>query len=128
MFKNIDPTVIKETRFIAAVVLILSALMQAVFLVLGKWDYTVLLGNLLGAALAVGNFFLMGLTVQKCLTLEPDEAKKRMKLSQQGRLLGLLVFCMIGAALPCFHTVAVLVPQFFPRIGVTIRGLTLKDK
>lgn len=128
LFKNVDPTVIKETRFIALVVLILSALMQAVFLILGKWDVSVLLGNLYGAALAVGNFFLMGLTVQKCLTLEPDEAKKRMKLSQQGRLLMLLVFCMIGAALPWFNTVALLVPQFFPRVGVTIRGLTLKDK
>ena len=128
MLKKVDPTVLKETRFIALVVLILSALMQAVFLILGKWDYTVLLGNVYGAVLAVGNFFLMGLTVQKCLTLEPDEAKKRMKLSQQGRLMGLLVFCMIGAALSCFNTVVLLVPQFFPRIGVTIRGLTMKGE
>ena len=128
MFKKVDPTVMKETRFIALIVLILSALMQAVFLVIGKWDYTVLLGNLYGAAVAVGNFFLMGLSVQHCLTLEPDDAKKKMKLSQQGRLLMLLVMCMIGAALPCFDTIALLIPQFFPRIGVTIRGLTIKDK
>ena len=127
LFKKVDPTVKKETRFIAIVVLLLLVLMEAVFLVIGQWDVTVLLGGVYGAAVAVGNFFLMGLTVQKCLTLEPDEAKKRMKLSQQGRLLMLLVLCMIGAALPCFHTVAVLVPQFFPRIGVTIRGLTMKD-
>lgn len=128
MFKKIDPTVLKETRFIALAVLILSALMQAVFLIIGKWDYTVLLGNLYGAVVAVGNFFLMGLTVQHCLTLEPDDAKKKMKLSQQGRLLMLLVLCMIGAALSCFNTIALLVPQFFPRIGVTVRGLTLKDQ
>lgn len=128
MFKNVDPTVKKETHYIALAVFILSVLMQAVFLIIGQWNYTVLLGNLYGAALAVGNFFLMGLTVQKCLTLEPDEAKKKMKLSQQGRLLMLLVLCMIGAALPCFHTVALLIPQFFPRIGVTVRGLTLKDQ
>lgn len=128
MCKNVDPTVKKETHYIALAVFILSVLMQAVFLIIGQWNYTVLLGNLYGAALAVGNFFLMGLTVQKCLTLEPDEAKKKMKLSQQGRLLMLLVLCMIGAALPCFHTVALLIPQFFPRIGVTVRGLTLKDQ
>lgn len=128
MFKKVDPTVLKETRYIAMTVLILSALMQAVFLIIGRWDYTVLLGNLYAAVLAVGNFFLMGLTVQHCLTMEPDDAKKRMKLSQQGRLMLLLVFCMIGAALPCFHTVALLVPQFFPRIGVTVRGLTMKGE
>ena len=128
MFKKVDPTVKTETRFIALVVLILLILMEAVFLIIGQWDITVLLGGLYGAAIAVGNFFLMGLTVQKCLTLEPDEAKKRMKLSQQGRLMLMLVLCMIGAALPCFNTMALLVPQFFPRIGVTIRGLTMKDK
>lgn len=125
---KVDPTVRKETLFIAWVVLILSILMQSVFLILGKWDYTVLLGNLLGAALAVGNFFLMGLTVQKCLGMEPEDAKKRMKFSQQMRYLMMVIVCVIGAALPWFNTVAVLVPQFFPRIGVTIRGLTLREK
>ena len=118
----------KETRFIAVIVLLGSLLMQAVFLIIGKWDYTVLLGNLLGAALAVGNFFLMGLTVQKSMDLEPAEAKKKMKLSQQGRLLMMLVVCVIGAALPWFHTIALLIPQFFPRVGVTIRGLTMKNE
>lgn len=128
LFKKVDPVVLKETRYIAVAVLILSALMQAVFLILGAWDAGVLLGNLYGAVIAVGNFFLMGLTVQKCLTLEPDDAKKRMKLSQQGRLLMMLVVCMIGAAVPFCNTIAVLVPQLFPRIGVTVRGLTIKDQ
>ncbi len=128
MFKNVDKVVLKETRFIAIFVLLGSLLMQAVYLVIGQWDYTVLLGNLLGAAVAVGNFFLMGLTVQKCLTMSPDDAKKRMKLSQQGRLLMMLVICMIGAAVPCCNTIAVLIPLLFPRVGVTVRGLTLKDK
>ena len=128
LLKKVDPVVMKETRYIAITVLILSALMQAVFLIIGQWNYTVLLGNLYGAVIAVGNFFLMGLTVQKCLTMEPDDAKKQMKLSQQGRLLMLLVFCMIGAALPWLNTIALLVPQFFPRIGVTVRGLTMKGE
>ena len=47
--QKIDPTVQKETKYIAAVVIVLSAAMEAVFLVLGKWNYTVLLGNALGA-------------------------------------------------------------------------------
>ena len=128
MFKNVDKVVLKETRFIAIFVLLGSLLMQAVYLVIGQWDYTVLLGNLLGAAVAVGNFFLMGLTVQKCLTMSPDDAKKRMKLSQQGRLLMMLVVCMIGAAVLFCNTIAVLIPLLFPRVGVTVRGLTLKDK
>ena len=66
--------------------------------------------------------------VKKCLGMEPEDAKKRMKFSQQMRYLMMVIVCVIGAALPCFNTVAVLVPQFFPRIGVTIRGLTLREK
>lgn len=128
MFKNIDPVVRKETRFIAIIVLILSALMQAVFLIIGQWDYTVLLGNLYGAALAVLNFFLMGMTIAKVVMLEPDKAKKKIQLSQQLRLLMLLVGCVIGAVLPFMHTIALLVPHFFPRIGVTIRGMLLKGE
>ena len=118
----------KETRFIALIVLILSVLMQAVFLIIGRWDYTVLLGNLLGASVAVLNFFLMGLTVQKCIGLAEKDAKKKLQFSQQMRLLMMLVFCIIGGALACFNTIAVLLPLLFPRIGVSIRGLTLKDQ
>ena len=128
MFRNVDPVVRKETRFIAAVVLILSALMQAVFLILGKWNYTVLLGNLLGAALAVGNFFFMALTVQTVVGLPEADMKKKVQRSQQLRLAVMLGVCVIGAAAPCFHTITVLIPQLFPRIGVSIRGLTLKEK
>lgn len=128
MFKNVDPTVKKETQFIGMIVLILSALEQAVFLIIGQWDYTVLLGNLYGAAIAVGNFFFMAMSVAKALELAPDEAKKKMKLSQQSRMLILLVLCVLGGVAPFLHTIALLVPQFFPRIAVSIRGMTMKKE
>ena len=67
LFGNVESAVKKETQFIALVVLICSVVMQAVYLVIGQWNYRVLLGNLLGAALATGNFFLMGLAIQKAL-------------------------------------------------------------
>lgn len=125
---RIDPTVIKETQFIAGIELAFSAVMQIVYLLLGKWNVTVLLGNLLGGTLAVGNFFLMGLTVAKSIGLTEKEAKKKLQSSQQLRLMMMLVVLVIGGALSCFDTIAVLIPQLFPRIGVSIRGLTLKDK
>ena len=65
--KQIDPTVRRETKYILLWVLVLSALLQAVFLVLGQWDIKVLLGNALSGAAVVLNFFFMGLTVQKAL-------------------------------------------------------------
>lgn len=128
MGNRIDPTVVKETRFIAGIELTLSAVMQIVYLALGAWNITVLLGNLLGGTLAVGNFFLMGLTVAKSIGLSEKDAKKKLQSSQQLRLLMMLVVLVIGGALSCFDTIAMLIPQVFPRIGVTIRGLALKKQ
>jgi len=125
LFRNVEPAVKKETRFIALVVLICSAVMQAVYLVIGQWNYRVLLGNLLGAALAVGNFFLMGLAIQKALGKSQEDAAQQMKLSQRLRLLLLGVVVVIGAVLPCFDLIAILLPLLFPRIGVNIRGIML---
>ena len=128
LLNKVDPTVRKETGFIAGVVLVGSLAMEAVYLLLGAWTLPVLLGNLLGAALAVGNFLLMGLTIQKALGKSEEDAKKLMKLSQQLRMLMLLVGCVLGSALACFDLVATLIPLLFPRIAVMIRGLTGKDK
>ena len=73
---KVDKTVKKETLYIAALSGVLSLLMQAVFLVIGQWHFSVFLGNLWGYAAAVGNFFLMGLTVQKAVLKDEEEAKK----------------------------------------------------
>lgn len=57
---GLDPAVKKETLYTAVWVLVLSLLMQAVFLVIGQWSPAVLLGNLGGALIAVGSYFLLG--------------------------------------------------------------------
>lgn len=118
---KIDPAVKKETLYIAVWVLIFSALMQAVFLAIGYWDYTVLCGNALGGFAAVLNFFLMGLGVQKAVTQEEKAARATIRLSQTGRLMMLLVFAVVGLVVPVFHTVAVIVPLLFPRVAIALR-------
>lgn len=119
--KRIDETVLKETQYIAVWVGLFSVLMQAVFLMLGKWDYTVLLGNLLSGTAAVLNFFLLGITVQNVLEKEDADRKNAMKVSQIYRFLFLVIVVAIGAGLPCFHIWAVMIPLFFPRIAISFR-------
>ena len=119
--KKIDVTVIKETKYILAWVLVMSVLMQAVFLVLRRWDYTVLLGNALSACAAVLNFLLMGITVQNALGKDEKDAKSSIKVSLLYRFLFLILVAVIGVALPCFNTWAVLIPLFFPRIAIAAR-------
>jgi len=126
--KKIDATVLHETRFVAIWVTLLSAAMEAVFLVIGEWDYTVLLGNLLSGVAVILNFLLMGITVQNAVEKEEKDAKATMKASQSLRLLFLMVIAVLGATLPCFNLWAVLIPFIFPRIAVGVRLLLDKNK
>lgn len=125
--KNIDQAVRKETGYIAFSAIILSALMESVFLIIGKWDYTVLLGNVLSVAAAVLNFFLMGITVQKVTQMEEKTAQNRIKASQAFRMLFLFIIAAIGAWVSCFHIAAVLIPLFFPRIAIGVQPLLQKN-
>ena len=125
--KKIDPIVRKETFYILYLTTILSVLMQSIFLIIGKWDYTVLLGNLLGIAAATGNFLLMGLAVQKALEKTPEEAKTVMKFSQMGRMLMLFGVALVGYLVPVFHVIAVILPFLFPRVAIALRPLFKKD-
>ena len=124
---KIDSVVIKETLYIGAWVLIFSAIMEAVFLAIGKWDYTVLLGNLLGIVAAVGNFLLMGLTVQSALDKEAKDAKNFMKLSQTMRVLLLFVIAVVAYVVPVFNVLAAVIPYLFPRFAIAFRPLIKKD-
>lgn len=121
---NLDPAVKKETGYISFWVIVLSVLMQAVFLIIGKWDLSVLFGNLGGAAAAIGSFFLLAVTVSKAVASgKPEDAAKRVKASAGLRLIGMGGICalMIGV----FHTnvYATVIPLLFPRIGLLFRPL-----
>ncbi len=125
--KKLDTAVKKETKYISLWVLVLSALMQAVFLVIGKWDYTVLLGNALSGIAVVLNFFLMCLSIQNALEKDEKDAKSTMKLSQSYRFLFLIIVLVVGAAAPCFNIWAVVIPMLFPRIAIAFRSVCNKS-
>ncbi|MBR2925725.1 MAG: hypothetical protein IKC28_11935 [Clostridia bacterium] len=115
---QIDPAVKKETRYILGFSILLSAVMELVFYLCGHMDYTVPLGNLLGVCIAVLNFFLMGLTIQNSIGLDEKAASEKLKLSQKLRMLMVIALAGAGVGLPCFHSLAVVIPLFFPRIAI----------
>ena len=121
--KAIDKTVRQETGYIALCELLLSVLLQAVFLVIGQWNYTVLLGNLLSGGVAVLNFFQMGVTIQEATDREEKNARMLMRMSQSLRMVALFAAAALGVLLSCFNTVTALVPLFFPRLAVAFRPL-----
>ncbi len=117
---KIDDTVRRETVYIAVWVLILSVIMQAVFLVVGQWKIGVLLSNVLSATAAIANFLIMGITIQKAVDKEQKDAAQMMKFSQSARLFMQFAFAAVGVLL--FKSIiASIVPLFFPRIAIAFR-------
>lgn len=126
--KKSENAAIKETLYVALFVFIISVLMEAVFLILGKWDMTVLYGNIVGYVSAVGNFFLMALTVQKAVEKEEKKAKSMMQISQSLRLMGILVIIAVFASLDIVNIISLCLPLLFPRVAVMIRQQQLNKE
>ena len=130
-FADIQPAVRKETRHVAIGTGICVVLMWVVFAILHAvtpeqipFDYTVILGGLGGGIIAVLNFFLMGLTVQKVVSLEDEgQARNKMKASYSQRMLLQLLWGIAAIAAPCFQFAAGLLPLLFPNIVIKTMGI-----
>ena len=117
---KMEPAVRRQCVYILAVTVILSALMQAVFLVSGFWDYTVLLGNLWGLAVANLNFYLLAVAVTRAVEREEKEARQLLQASHSKRLFLQFLLALIGALIPVFHILAVVIPLLFPRVALAL--------
>ncbi len=130
---KIDKTVKKETAIIAGGSAVCSVLMNLIFFLTARftdvceYDYTVIAGSVLGWAIAVLNFLLMGITIQNAVALEDEQmAKKKIQLSYMLRTVLLVAAMAAGVLLPCFHWLPVLVSVIFPRIVIFFRSIVLK--
>ena len=116
--------VLKETALIAIGELICVALMCGVFTLLGKFDFSVVLGGLVGCLVATGNFFALAvvatLAADKAEAGDPVSGQKLMKSSYPIRLLvmaGVLILC---AKSGFFNVIALALPLLFVRPTLTI--------
>ena len=131
VFDSVQPAVKKETKRVVGMTGIGLILMWILFAVLHfampdkvPLDYTVFLGGIGGGAVAILNFFLMGLAVQKAASAS-DEGTARMKLkaSYSQRFLMHILWVILAIVAPCFHFVAGIAPLLFPGTGIKIMGI-----
>ena len=127
----------KELRHIVIYVLIGVCFMLLVFFILNliftdlpdlfRFDYTAVLGAVGGGAVAILNFFLMGLTVQKVASdTNKERAQNRMKLSYTYRYLMQIAWIVIAILVSCFNYLTAIVPLLFPTLGIKIAGVIFK--
>ena len=88
------------------------------------FDYTVILGGIGGGVIAVLNFFLMGLAVQKAASAT-DEGTARMKLkaSYSQRFMMMILWVIVAIVAPCFQFVAGIAPLLFQGTGLKFVGI-----
>lgn len=131
LLENVQPAVKKETKRVMMITGAGLILMWILFAILHftmpdkvPFDYTVILGGIGGGVIAVLNFFLMGLAVQKAASAT-DEGTARMKLkaSYSQRFMMMILWVIVAIVAPCFQFVAGIAPLLFPGTGIKIVGI-----
>ena len=131
LLENVQPAVKKETKRVVMITGAGLILMWILFAILHDtmpdkvpFDYTVILGGIGGGMIAVLNFFLMGLAVQKAASAT-DEGTARMKLkaSYSQRFMMMILWVIAAIVAPCFQFVAGIAPLLFPGTGLKFVGI-----
>ena len=101
------------TAFCTAIMWVLFAALHLVGWV--KFDYTVVLGSLVGAAVAIGNFAGICFVVQKIID-EPDEKRRKatLRLSYNSRMLLQALWVVVAVAAPASSPLPVCCRCFSP--------------
>lgn len=116
--------VYRETGIIALGEGICLVLMFIVFALLGQWHVSVLLGGIVGAVLAVANFFALALSAtvaaDKAVQQDVKGGKSLMKGSYFLRLA--LIFIILFACVKSgmCNVIASVIPLFMVRIIITV--------
>ena len=109
--------ILRETALLGVGELVCGAAMVGVFAMLGNFDYTVILGGVIGALIAVGNFFFMAIAsnaaADKAAEDDVKTGKSMIKVSYGMRLLIIGVLLFVFAKSGHCNLLALVCPLFF---------------
>lgn len=120
---RLPPDLKKEVLHISIGVLIGLTITVGVFALLGRFEWRVLFGALLGGACAIGNFYYLARSVQRSLD-NADRARHIMQSSYSLRLLidvAALVVAFVFDEI--FHWLPVVIGLLLPRLTIFVMQL-----
>ena len=116
--------VLRETGMLAVGEAICTALMVGVFALAGYYNTSVLIGGIVGAVMAVGNFFLMAVAADaaadKAVNGDVKGGKELGKASFRMRLLVMAGLLFLFAKSGICNLIAMIVPLVLTRIIITV--------
>lgn len=109
--------IIRETALLGVGELVCVAAMAGIFAMLDKLDYTVILGGVIGALIALGNFFFMAIAsnaaADKAMEDDVKTGKSMVKASYGARLVVIGVLLVVFAKSGHCNLIALVCPLFF---------------
>ena len=124
-----DPVAAKQFKRVATIDSVLTVLENIVYLVMGKWNFTVFLGSLWGLFLACFFFYRICISVTQILDMEDKNMASRHAVSAQTQRLFITGFgIFIAFKLSFLDPIAAIIPLFFTRVAIVIINLIYKEE
>lgn len=120
-------TLLVEIRNIAIGVIILGAVQVLVTLPAKFFGLSAIFGTLLGCAVAILNFALMGIILERCVSKQKG-ASGLMGVGYIGRLALIALAVIWATKVDYLNYVCVIIPLIFPQISIFILNLTRKKE
>lgn len=128
---TLQPAVRKETTRILVSTGVLTALMLVLFCLLHRltpesvpFDASVVVSGGIGWLVAVANFFLMAVAVQKVAASDSeDKARQMFTFSFRYRMMIQLIWAILALAVPAFNGAAGIIPLFLPSLVIKAMGV-----
>ena len=120
-------TLLVEIRNIAIGVIILGAVQVLVTLPTKFFGLSATFGTLLGCAVAILNFALMGIILERCVSKQKG-ASGLMGVGYIGRLALIALAVIWATKVDYLNYVCVIIPLIFPQISIFILNLTRKKE
>ena len=120
-------TLLVEIRNIAIGVIILGAVQVLVTLPTKFFGLSAIFGRLLGCAVAILNFALMGIILERCVSKQKG-ASGLMGVGYIGRLALIALAVIWATKVDYLNYVCVIIPLIFPQISIFILNLTRKKE
>lgn len=108
----------------------MAALNIAVYPISLIWgfDLAFLLGLIVGTLYACFSFAYLGYTIDRSVEMLEKRAQRSMLLCYGVRYFVLFIICYVGIETGYFSFIALIIPQFYARIVVSLEQLTNKRK
>lgn len=114
---------LRQTLTVALGVALCAAAMVGVFALLGYFDMNVVWGAAVGSLIAIGNFFVMGMTTtlaaEKAANQDVKGGQALIQMSYIGRMALLLVILVLCGKSGLFNLIALVLPLVFVRPVLT---------